>query len=152
MTDILDEARDALDRTTEGPWYSDTGDGDYERLYEVYAEDDDDNRELVGAALLQNARFFAWARDGVPELVAEVERLRAQVAQAWEACRENGELADQLHHQNETLRAQIAAVQALHHVDSYGDCSECPGPYDFGPNTPWPCPTIRALDGEATDD
>lgn len=49
----------------------------------------------------------------------------------------------------ERLRAQIAAVQALHHSDEWVECVECSTIGVVG--VPWPCSTIRALDGEATD-
>lgn len=80
----------------------------------------------------------------VESLRREIEQLESGLAEAqyrWELATDAAL----------GMRAQIGAVRELHHKDSYGDCAECPGAYDFGPNQEWPCPTIQALDGEATD-
>jgi hypothetical protein len=39
--------------------------------------------------------------------------------------------------------ARVRRIRALHR-DEYGSCSECT--HEFG--VPYPCPTIRTLDGE----
>ena len=47
--------------------------------------------------------------------------------------------------QLDQLYAQLDAVRALH-ANDYGPCYECTGSH----GVLWPCPTIRALDGQDT--
>jgi hypothetical protein len=44
----------------------------------------------------------------------------------------------------ERLWAQVARVEALHHADGDGDCTEC-GTDVYDEPIGWPCGTIRAL-------
>lgn len=47
--------------------------------------------------------------------------------------------------QLDQLYAQLDAVRALH-INDYGLCGECTNSH----GVLWPCPTIRALDGQET--
>lgn len=101
MTDILDNARAALEGVTPGPWVLDdhadedyptitVGSGSYlkdpgnyfttDLVHEVdtYSDELDD---LGYNQKLTDARFIAQARELVPELLAEVEALRSKVAE-----------------------------------------------------------------------
>jgi hypothetical protein len=46
--------------------------------------------------------------------------------------------------ENDALQAQVARVEALHHADGDGDCTEC-GTDVYDEPIGWPCGTIRAL-------
>lgn len=103
MTDILDRAKAALEGITPGPWThhvstpEDTGEshaqwqantliGDGEPLHVLTAATDDDRYAYIvpaitgdGPTSARNADFIASARGLMPELVDEVEQLRAHV-------------------------------------------------------------------------
>ena len=67
-----------------------------------------------------DAVLFGRARDDIAALVAEVVRLRGQI---------------------DAVREHHVPVDANYYAATVTECCSCPGP--------WPCPTIRALDGEA---
>lgn len=67
MSDIVERAKAALEGVTEGPWVFDPDRDDY-----LVSES---TGEVVGSQRF-NTEFIAAARTLVPELVAEVERLR----------------------------------------------------------------------------
>lgn len=81
--DVVERAKALLEGVTEGPWFWNVlADG----AEELITESDITTRVLLVRANLtgptmsmQDAGFIAGARDLVPELVAEVERLRAQI-------------------------------------------------------------------------
>ena len=86
--DVCDRARQALDGITDGPWEIEShkdmmsGETDY-WLVEIAQWRSYRNNVNVGADL-PLAEFIAAARTLVPELVAEVERDRARLAE-WRA-------------------------------------------------------------------
>lgn len=74
----------------------------------------------------------------VDQLRADAESLRQQIRRVREALGtdEPDETAD--------LRNTIARVRSLHR-EEYGSCAHC----TRADSVPWPCPTIRVLNGEA---
>ena len=60
------------------------------------------------------------APEDIAALLAEVERLRGQI---------------------DAVREDHFPVEVNYYAATVTECCSCPGP--------WPCPTIRALDGEA---
>lgn len=70
------------------------------------------------------------------QLRADVESLRYQIRRAREALAED---------EDGSAEAAIARVRALH-KEEYGCCAECTSVHAV----PYPCPTIRALDGDTT--
>ena len=60
---------------------------------------------------------------GIAALLDEVERLRGQI---------------------DAVREHHVPVEANYYAATVTECCSCPGP--------WPCPTIRALDGEGRHD
>ena len=64
--------------------------------------------------------IIAHAPDDLAALLDEVERLRGQI---------------------DAVREHHVPVDANYYVATVTECCSCPGP--------WPCPTIRALDGKA---
>ncbi|MFV8266442.1 hypothetical protein ACNQR9_25835 [Mycolicibacterium peregrinum] len=75
MTDIVQRAKAALDGTTAGPW--DLVPGAWGNVWRF--SDDPGSPPLIvrmGGMTQPDAEFIAQARTLVPELVAEVERLR----------------------------------------------------------------------------
>jgi hypothetical protein len=91
-------------------------------------------------------------------LLAEIDRLRDELDQAEKAygtCdMENAvlyETRDKLYEENAQLRAAIERGRALHASVEIGFgpiCDECSSASD-GWIVPYPCPTLRAIDGEA---
>lgn len=106
MNDVVECAKAALEGTTDGPWGTDgeliaselvverPGVTSYKHAIadmetDYYAEEGADEGETYGDAepwrpfeqMEADAEFIAQARTLVPELVAEVERLREQVRQ-----------------------------------------------------------------------
>lgn len=92
MSDIVERAQAALEGTTPGPWdaFYHHGDTSYpsdsynvitERTGDRVAEVDDESRdyEEPHGDFGRDAHFIAAARTLVPELVAEVKRLRWQI-------------------------------------------------------------------------
>jgi hypothetical protein len=81
----LDHAEALANAATPGPWFNDSHEiyagphTDIPAMNEWIGETCDPSRPDHGAA---NAALAAWARDGVPALVAEIRRLRAELAQA----------------------------------------------------------------------
>lgn len=69
MSDVVQRAKAALEGVTEGPWRWGIVDDDDEYLI-------DPNGYQVPTYIKENTVFIAAARSLVPELVAEVERLR----------------------------------------------------------------------------
>ena len=59
----------------------------------------------------------------------------------WETVAEMGETCRRLRAQLDAVRALHVPVDANYYAATVKECCVCPGP--------WPCPTIRALDGEA---
>lgn len=82
MTDIVERAKSALEGTTEGPWTFQHWGGQNQNG--DYAESilfDGDGESMTYGLAVCDGDFIAQARTLVPELVAEVERLRGQVQQ-----------------------------------------------------------------------
>lgn len=102
MSDIVDRAKASLEGVTEGPWQHCTAPsndsdeshaewlagtllGDGEALHVLIAESPDPKFAYIvpvvtgdGPTSARNAEFIAAARQLIPELVAEIERLEAQ--------------------------------------------------------------------------
>ena len=97
--DVLAQAHAALDGVKHhGPWVAEG-----QEIWQI----DDGSRFYLGDTWTEGqARFIAWARDGVPALIAEVERLRAQI-NAVHA------LADQLDREA-TAPGQYAEIRRTH--------------------------------------
>lgn len=105
----------------------------------------------VGQAQPHDAEFIAAARTDIPALIAEVERLRHQLSHVE---------VDRDHYKNqsaevERLRAIVGRVREVHApIDALNTrynqvqkvCTGCGT--DDGNWQNWPCPTIRALEGE----
>jgi hypothetical protein len=72
----------------------------------------------------------------VDQLRADVESLRYQIRRAREALATDEPLTDDA--------AAVSRVRALHR-EEFGCCSHC----TRADAVPYPCPTIRALNGEA---
>lgn len=95
MSDVVERALAALEGVTEGPWVA-HGDPNHhpedpEWEIESHAPQFDDPIGIVFAGVEQgraDAEFIAAARGLLPELVAEVERLRAFEADGLRALNE----------------------------------------------------------------
>jgi hypothetical protein len=73
---------------TPGPWHASIDEPPAGGHYPVTAENGDDIADFLTNNPLarQNAAFVAHAREKVPAMVAEVERLRAGIEKAIAAC------------------------------------------------------------------
>lgn len=187
MTDILAQARAALDGVTEGPWergdhYHVQGASHCEcrpgngRLvaekqmdingemmlahvhrssepwwpYGIYSPRDTGGVLVVqethehGMMTKADAEFIAWARTGVPELLAEVERLRSLLSESGEAyLSAEAEVGE--------LRAQIAAVRELADAPVTVEVHAGGGNLVRTEEVVRPEDIRNATDGEATD-
>lgn len=78
----LDAIRERVDGATSGPWGC-YGDGAHE-VFDAGEYSDGDPGEVVAAVIekLSDAQFIAQAREDIPALLAEVERLRTRAALA----------------------------------------------------------------------
>lgn len=103
MIDIVERAKAALDGVTDGPWEWFYGD----QCCGGTCVDNDHGLPLhSGGDLLPNdARFIAAARTLVPELVAEVEELRAVVSA-------DDSTAARIHRQWTQSRRQVKELRA----------------------------------------
>jgi hypothetical protein len=105
-------------------------------------------RRDVVALRNPNARMLAEGRQAVTDLLAEVRRLRVQAETLCD------DMAHQVKRHGEAIaraekaEAEVARVRARH-FDDYGVCPVCVD--DMLVNEPYPCPTIRDLDGEAPE-
>lgn len=141
MSDVVERAKAALEGVTYGPWEYDysagsmtvlggpviwLGDGDLGFRVEPHHQAD------------ENAAFVTDARWLIPELVAEVERLRAE-KRGLEIS--ESDLLVQLRAENERLRAAIEPIRQLHQRVTVEATScpegcevhedECPNDVDF---------------------
>jgi hypothetical protein len=82
------------------------------------------------------------------EMQAEIDRLRGQFMLAHESAAYSSEQNGTLQAENDRLRAAIERVRALHKQYEEGECGHCLMDED-GHFEPHPCPTLRALDGDA---
>jgi hypothetical protein len=89
MSDIVQRAKAALEGATDGPWEI-VGGGEYVTGVGILAAPDD------GGVTSGDAEFIAQARTLVPELVAEVERLRLLVEDVMGVAVERGKRLDAL--------------------------------------------------------
>ncbi|AFL47992.1 hypothetical protein AVANI_88 [Mycobacterium phage Avani] len=87
MSDVVARAKAALEGVTDGPWVAEFS-GEQGNC--VIPHDAQSTREAVCVTRLYHqqadAEFIASARSLVPELIAEVERLRAQETRIRELC------------------------------------------------------------------
>ena len=76
--------------------------------------------DLIQLTAKASAEKVKTLSDDLAALLAEVERLRGQI---------------------DAVREHHVPVDANYYAATVTECCSCPGP--------WPCPTMRALDGEA---
>ena len=165
-----EELRLLADAAAPGPWHYIPGDHDLASAgIDITAEGDsltwDDHSGEVFTH--PDAEFIAAAREAVPALLDRIARLEAQsdirgraVVMYRERAREAeaerdaargyiSELETAVKSRNDVIKhrdARIKAVRAIHR-DLY---ESMPGaPYCDACDRDWPCPTIRALDGDA---
>lgn len=89
--DVVTRAKAAMEGIAPGPWELELVDGEPVEHWHFNYDSTEGWYDVVGPnggwmAHCQDipaARFIAAARDLVPELIAEIERLRAQVENAW---------------------------------------------------------------------
>lgn len=80
MSELVDRAKTRLEGVTEGPWViSDQDDGTASVWSDGSIIFADESGYRGGFAALPDAEFVAAARQLVPELIAEVERLQAEI-------------------------------------------------------------------------
>ena len=144
-----DQLRALANAATPGPWSypgeilglpcSTVFAGDPKRTHAAY----------VAAMGPHDGEFIAAARNALPALLDALDQAEAEVKRLSWKC---GHLADKYTQDTDELRqeagqaeARIQAVRELHHHDVFrghldNGCAIC--------GHDWPCPTIRALDGE----
>lgn len=129
MSDLdLEAISERADAAVRGPWHVEYfGDSGYpQRIANDAAVLVADTHE-GGGYPARTAEFIAAARSDVPALIAEVER----------------------------LRAQLDEVKALHTDSIIGPCPSCYRPADVSDTDDglvwWPCPTLRALGKEPVE-
>lgn len=145
--------RERAESATPGPWVaipnvrpavvSDDGDGYWTDVADAFEEEAD-------------AEFVAHAREDVPALLAEVDRLRdaAEDREATDCCGQEARAVK--------AEAALDRVREIHQDagESQGYfggryeerdhcCSTCGSHGEYG--VEWPCRTIRALDGGGPD-
>lgn len=120
MTDQdLDRLEALANAATKGPWTL-IGGGEYVTGVGVVVAPDD------GGVTPEDAEFIAHARTDVPALIAEVERLRAQI---------------------ERVRGTHKPVEIEPSDTICGQCSNLLPNGRYLPIVEYPCPTIKALEG-----
>lgn len=75
----LNAIKERVAKATPGPWKIDRNSDDCDFITDIWFNQDGDHVEVHDKSIFQsvlNAKFIACARDDVPALVAEVERLR----------------------------------------------------------------------------
>ncbi|MGR6904981.1 hypothetical protein [Lysinibacillus sp. BSL11] len=75
----LNAIKERVAKATPGPWEIDRNSDDSDFITDIWFNQDGDHVEVHDKSIFQsvlNAKFIACARDDVPALVAEVERLR----------------------------------------------------------------------------
>lgn len=141
--DVCDRARQALEGVTPGPWESsynpmDTSyPADYytvitEREGDHIAEVDDEKRaeehEGPHGKFGRDAHFIAAARTLVPELVAEVERLRQERRDASRYLVDTHNARANLLRENAELQREVERLRANQRVETVEDWhSKCKG-------------------------
>lgn len=85
----LEELKKLCAGATPGPWGSESYGGAIGDVSEIYAIATGDNGDCENAMTKETANFIAASRTAVPELIAEVERLRGIVAMS-EYCGKRG--------------------------------------------------------------
>lgn len=90
MSDIVDRAEAAVEDATPGPWEWECQDGEFMGCGQVFTMGED----VMGSSIAApsgdcyprsgydpeaDMKFIAWAREGVPELIAEVKRCHALI-------------------------------------------------------------------------
>ena len=137
-----EELRLLADAAAPGPWHYIPGDHDLASAgIDITAEGDsltwDDHSGEVFTH--PDAEFIAAAREAVPALLDRIARLEAQSDIRGRAVVIYRERARQ-------VEARIRTARAIHRdlyesMSGFPYCDEC--------DRDWPCPTIRALDGDA---
>lgn len=144
---LLDRAKASLEGVTEGVWTVDPMRGGHcgvrggkYQLQVVYARSDWEG--FGNGSRLADAEFIAAARQLVPELIAEVERLeRALEGRVWELERERDshlETAAIMRRTRERAERLEAALQSSIHIGLHpeslcgNDCSGCVSPAEGG--------------------
>ncbi len=113
------------------------------------------------AQLISDAVFVAAARTDVPDLLAEVDRLRAKLDAPCGSChpcmnyadetwRDAGRTPPHVYMWDE-LNAQVDAVHTIHPYEIHGGRGVCGSCRDSSEDPmPWPCPTMAALGEQPT--
>ena len=151
----LEPIKERLEAATPGPWRV-WRDPDPTKVRATAVEtawcygDIEGDTELITDYLPTDAdaELIANAPEDIAALVAEVERLKEAVIVEQNRRKPWVKLAHQNAQEVKRLKEQIDAVKALHvpvdrilFAKTVKACTLCPGL--------WPCPSIRALDGEA---
>ncbi|WP_085142984.1 hypothetical protein [Mycolicibacterium conceptionense] len=89
MTDVVERAKAVLAGVTEGPWSAIPGDRYYFGSATNVWTEHGRGRLIAGDLHKPNAEFIAQARTLVPELVAEVERLREGIERVRDVVHEH---------------------------------------------------------------
>lgn len=142
MSELVGRAKASLEGVAEGPWsldpekYADTPYGKYRDV------DGPNGGWIAHAQDRTHARFIITARQLVPELIAEVERLeRALEGRVWELERERDshlETAAIMRRTRERAERLEAALQSSIHTGLHpeslcgNDCSGCVSPAEGG--------------------
>lgn len=78
----LNAIKERVAKATPGPWKIDRNSDDCDFITDIWFNQDGDHVEVHDKSIFQsvlNAKFIACARDDVPALVAEVERLQTEL-------------------------------------------------------------------------
>jgi hypothetical protein len=118
MADIIERTETALEGVTESPW--ETVSGSWGNVWHFPDEGPPKLVVRLGGMIRADAEFIAWARAGVPELVAELKAARAQ----------RDEFRAQLEHsdrENERLRRLLAPPEVDPNWAHNTCCGKCTG-------------------------
>lgn len=109
MTIDLNAIKKRAEHATEGPWYF----TEFDRYH--ISPDIEDGMEIAEAYAEHDAAFIAHARQDVPALIAEVERLRTQQARLIAELEKADKFSDEL--RAELFRQQLPGIRKI--VEDY---------------------------------
>lgn len=145
----LDAIQGRVDGATRGPWGC-YGDGAHE-VFDAGEYSDGDRGEVVAAVIdkLSDAVFIAHAREDVPALLAEVERLRADNARLRSLTAEHEtDLLDTragLALANTARKEGAAAMDQAHRDIEKDRARGVPYPIFYKPGSPYSAPLLRRI-------